>query len=466
LEDGSISTVLLLIALIIVHGTMELTYAVLTNVRRNAFRERAESGDRAAKRITRLTDDIPRLYITAQVFLMLVKFAIVAVATVDLAEPLISAQEITGNRIIPEIGYLAVLLPIALLTYLVGDLVPSALGNAYADQLARLVAMPMRVISVILAPLVKVFMSLSDTLSRITGGEEIDKAVTEEEIMTLVEDGQKGGTIEDEEREMIYSVLQFGETLAREVMVPRPDLTAVEAGTPLSEAVKLLIKTGHSRIPVYDEDIDNIKGLLYAKDLLKLWGDAATVNKKSRDIMRPAYFVPETKRADVLFKELQEKKIHLAIIVDEYGGTAGIVTIEDLIEEIVGDIQDEYDLNEEAEYVSVGENAYIVDGGMNLGDVNELLDIDLPDDENDSIGGYVYSKLGHVPEIGETIETPTLHLRVDEVENRRIRKVYIARVTPPTPETEAAAAADAAEESRTPKSTPVVTPTVQPKPAQ
>ncbi|MBK8032138.1 MAG: HlyC/CorC family transporter [Chloroflexi bacterium] len=454
MEDGSISSVLLLIALILFHGGMELTYAVLTNVRRNALRERVESGDQTAKRILRLTENVPQLYITAQVFLMLVKFAIVAIATVDVAEPLLRAQEAAGNRIIPELGYLAVLFPIALLTYILGDLVPSALGNAYADQLAPLVATPLRLFTLLLSPLVKLFMSLSDTISRITGGEEMDKAVTEEEIMTLVEDGQKGGAIEDEEREMIYSVLQFGETLAREVMVPRLDLTAVECNTPLSEVVKVLMETGHSRIPVYEEDIDNIKGLLYAKDLLKLWNDGTSGTKKARELMRHAYFVPETKRADVLFKELQDKKVHLAVIVDEYGGTAGIVTIEDLIEEIVGDIQDEYDLNEEAEYTEVGENAYIVDGGMNLGDLNELLDIDLPTDENDSIGGYVYSQLGHVPDVGETITTPTLHMRVDEVENRRIRKVYIARVIPPAPETD-----DAPEEApRTPKSTPVVTP--------
>lgn len=459
MEDGSISTVLLLIALIIFHGGMELTYAVLTNVRRNAFRERAESGDRAARRIISLTEDIPRLYITAQVFLMLVKFAIVAVATVDLAEPLIYAQDAAGGRIVPELGYLAVLVPTALLTYLLGDLVPSALGGAYADQLAPIVSLPLRVVALTLAPLVRLFISLSDTLSRITGGENIDKSVTEEEIMTLVEDGQKGGTIEDEEKEMIYSVLQFGETLVREVMVPRPDLTAVEADTPLSEVVKVLIDTGHSRIPVYEEDIDNIKGLLYAKDLLKLWNDGGATGKKARDVMRPAYFVPETKRADVLFKELQEKKVHLAVIVDEYGGTAGIVTIEDLIEEIVGEIQDEYDFNEEAEYTQVGENAYVVDGGMNLGDVNDLLEIELPTDENDSIGGYVYSQLGHVPDVGETISTPTLHVRVEAVENRRIRKVYIARVMPPALEVEA----DEKSETPTPKSTPVVTP--QPKPA-
>jgi CBS domain containing-hemolysin-like protein len=169
--------------------------------------------------------------------------------------------------------------------------------------------------------------------------------------------------------------------------------------------------------------------------------------------------VPETKRADTLFKEMQERKVHIAVIVDEYGGTAGLVTIEDLVEEIVGDIKDEYDMNEEAEYTKLSDTEYVIDGGMNIDDLNDLLDTELPDDDNDSIGGYVYSKLGHVPEIGETIEEPLLLMRVDAVENRRIRKVYIAkRALPEETETQEREKAD--EEDTTPVDT-----AVQPKAA-
>ena len=427
MEDGSISSILLLIILIVIHGGMEMSYAALTNTRRTALKERADEGDKSANRTLQLSGDLSRLYITAQVFVTLVKFAIVAIATVFLAEPLIEARAAAGDQIIPELGYVAVLLPIALVTYILGDLFPSAIGVTYADQLAPVITIPTRAVMLILSPLVAVLRSLSNTVSQVTGGEVISKSVTEEEIMSLVDVGQRGGTIEDDEKEMIYSVLQFGETLAREVMVPRPDLTAVNIETPLAEAVTTLLESGHSRIPVYEEDVDNIKGLLYAKDLLRLWNNGTAAQKSVRDLMRPAYFVPETKRADILFREMQERKVHLAVIVDEYGGTAGIVTIEDLVEEIVGDIKDEYDFNEEAEYVKLSENEYIVDGGMNLDDLNELLDVELPTDENDSIGGYVYSNLGHVPEVGETIEEPVLLMRVEAVENRRIRKVYIAR---------------------------------------
>ncbi len=427
MDEGSLSSVLVLVILIALHSVVELAYAAVTNSRRTPLKEQSDKGDKRAARILKLVDDLPRLNITKQILLLLLRFAIVAVATVRLAEPLLHIQDSAGRVLVPEVGFIAVLLPAALVTYILGELIPQVFGQAYADRLAPILTSPMRVIVFILSPLVSVLLSMSRTLTRVTGGEEIAKAVTDEEIMTLVDVGQQGGTIENEEKEMIYSVLQFGETLAREMMVPRPDITAVEINQPLREAIHMFIDSGHSRIPVYDGEIDDVKGLLYAKDLLKLLADGGDLQKQISALMRPAYFVPETKRADTLFKEMQERKVHLAVIVDEYGGTAGLVTIEDLVEEIVGDIKDEYDINEEAEYTQLGENEYVVDGGMNLEDVNELLDIELPDDENDSIGGYIYSKLGHVPEVGETIDEPALLMRIDEVENRRIRKVYIVK---------------------------------------
>ncbi len=439
-EGSSLTSIAVLVALILVHGAVELAYAAIMNVRRAALKEQAEKGDKRATRILSLTEDVAPLNSTKQLFLMLVRFAIAAVATVSLADSI--RQDGSQLFTIPGLGYLAVLLPVALITYIVGEVVPLALGQAYADQLAPSVIMPLRGLMFVLSPLVLLFANLSKTLTRISGAEALDKAVTEQEIMTLVDVGQQGGAIEDDEKEMIYSVLQFGETLAREVMIPRPDISAIEIDEPLQEAIKVFMESGHSRIPVFDAEIDNVKGLLYAKDLLKLIADGGNMQKPIRELMRPAYFVPETKRADTLFKEMQDRKVHLAIVVDEYGGTAGLVTIEDLIEEIVGDIKDEYDLNEEAEYTQLGIGEYIVDGGMNLDDLSELMEIDLRNDENDSIGGYVYSKLGHVPEVGETIEEPALLMRVDAVENRRIRKVYIAKRTPKEPPEESDKSAD------------------------
>lgn len=429
MEDGGISTIIIILALILVNGGLQLSYAALTNHRRTPLRERSEQGDRKAKRTVSLTDDLPRLYVTNQLALTMVRLALIAVALLNLALPLAAGAE---N---PSLVVVGVLVATGLLAYIFGEVIPAALGQAYADQLVGAVTPPIRALTVLLKPLVAGVMAITSLISKLTGSEALAKAVTEEEIIALVDVGQQGGTIEDDEKEMIYSVLQFGETLAREVMVPRPDIVAVEIKEGLNTATRKFLESGHSRMPVFEDEIDNVKGLLYIKDLFKLWVDEGTLEDKSiGGVMRPAYFVPETKRADRLFKEMQERKVHLAVVVDEYGGTAGIVSIEDLVEEIVGDIRDEYDVNEEAEYTPAGANAYIVDGGMNLDDLNELLEIDLPNDENDSIGGYLYSMLGHVPEIGETVEEPGLIMRIDDVENRRIRKVYIAKVPLPQDE--------------------------------
>lgn len=430
LDEGSLSSLPLLVGLIALHALVEFAYTSLTNYRRTPMQDRAEAGEIRARRILNLTADLPRLHITTQLVLGFIRVAVIVITALAIIQPLINAQAASENPIGAEWIYLAVLVPLALVIYAVGSLLPSAFGIAYADQVVSIVAFPMQVAMTLLSPLSALMASLSRTAARISGGEDILKAVTEEEILSLVDVGQRGGTIENEEKEMIYSVLQFGETLAREVMVPRPDISGVEVTTPLREALEVFIESGHSRIPVYEETIDDIKGLLYAKDILAICYDSSDSQPTIQALMRPAHFIPETKRADDLFREMQERKIHIAIVVDEYGGTAGLVTIEDLLEEIVGDIRDEYDENEEIEFLELGDNTYLVDGGMNLDDLNELLETHLPTIDSDSVGGYIYSVLGHVPEVGEVIETDYLTMRVESVENRRIRKVHMTRTTP------------------------------------
>ncbi|KXK15331.1 MAG: CBS domain-containing protein [Chloroflexi bacterium OLB15] len=427
MDESSLASIVALLALLAINAWMEFSYAVLTNYRRKPLAERSEAGDKQARRTLQLSEDLPRLYITTQLVLMLARFAIVAVAVINIADPVVLTHYADAPNTTRVLIYTVILLPLALLTYVFGDLVPSSYGQLYADQALNAVASVARVLLVIFSPLVFLMMQISKLLTRISGSEQIEKAVTEEEIMTLVDVGEKTGAIEDEEKEMIYSVLQFGETLAREVMVPRPDIIGIELNGTLQEGLREIVDTGHSRIPVYDDSIDDIKGVLYAKDILTAWQHGQFNQTTIRSLMRPAYFVPETKRADMLFREMQAAKSHIAIVVDEYGGTAGLVTIEDLLEEIVGDIKDEYDVNEEAEYLKLGEQEYMVDGGMNIEDLNELMEIDLPSEDNDSIGGYVYSALGRVPEVGEELEVPEHRVRiiVEAVDNRRIRKLHM-----------------------------------------
>lgn len=433
-DPSSLSSIALVVSLIGLHALLQMGSAAFSNFRRTPMRERADSGEAHARRMMRVADDLPRLRLTVQMTLMFVRFAVVIAAYTQLALPFAETLSTSQITVASPLGAGLVLFVAALVTYAIGEVAASAVGQVYADQLIAMAAPPLRLLKVMLAPLVWLLTRLDAWIGSWTGSEAIDKAVTEEEIMTLIDESQLSGGIEDNEKEMIYSVLQFGETLVREVMVPRPDITAVPISATIGDAVKTFMESGHSRVPVFDGEIDDIRGLLYAKDLLRLFSDPAALNQHVVGFMRQAYFVPETKRADALFEEMQHRKTHIAVVVDEYGGTAGIVTIEDLIEEIVGDIKDEYDATEEDDYTQVEPNAYLVDGGINLGDLSQLLEIDLPDDESDSLGGYIYGKLGRVPEVGDTIEDMGLFMRIDAIESRRIRKVYIARAVQVTPD--------------------------------
>jgi CBS domain containing-hemolysin-like protein len=441
LEDASLSSFALLLGLIVVHGVLYAASAALSNFRRSAMRDRADGGESWARRMMLLADRLPSARLAVQMASMLVRFAVVCAALLITLPPLIALFPAPSDAfpLSLQAGALliVVLILTAFLTWLIGEVAAGALGAAFADELLSLAAPLLRVLLLLLYPAVWAARALDAAINRLTGGEVLDKAATEEEIMTLVDESQQSGAIEDAEKEMIYSVLQFGETLVREVMVPRPDITALPLHATLGAAVSAFIESGHSRIPVYENAIDNVRGMLYAKDLLRLLGEGARPDLPIADRLRPAYFVPETKRADDLFAEMQRRKMHIAIVVDEYGGTAGIVTLEDLIEEIVGDIRDEYDFTEEDEYVQLEPNVWLVDGGINLNDLNDLLETDLPNDENDSLGGYIYSHLGHVPAVGETLEQDGLFMRIEAVDNRRIRKVHIARITPALEEEEA-----------------------------
>jgi putative hemolysin len=427
LTDDSLTSLLVILALIVLRGVLALGYGAISNVRQNVLRERVESGNKSASRVLKLTED-PNLQITVQIVTLLLHFAIAAIAVLNFKAPLLNVV----SDLSPTLAYAIVLLITACVTLVVGELVPEAVGGTYALQLSSWFASPLRLLITLFRPVTVVLVFASKALSSLFKSSELVNTVTEEEIMTLVETGQAGGTIEQEEKEMIFSVLQLDETYASEVMVPRIDLKALEIDATIEDARAIFINSGYSRIPVYEDTIDNIKGLLYAKDLLAYWHNGQQgSNKVIGDLLRPAYFVPATKPADDLLKELQAKSVHMAVVVDEFGGTAGIVTIENIIEEIIGDIRDEYD-HEEAEYTEISENVYVVDAGIDLDDFNDLLDVELPTEDSDTLGGYIYSHIGHVPVEGEevTVEEEGLTMRIQSVEGRRIRKVHVTKVVP------------------------------------
>ena len=252
--------------------------------------------------------------------------------------------------------------------------------------------------------------------------------LSEDGLRFLLNVTEEETVIEDEEKEMIASVFQLGETLVREVMVPRIDVDAVPGDLAMLEALDLILKAGHSRIPVYEDTIDDIIGILYAKDLLRYLRDGRT-DVPLRKILRPAYFIPESKKVDDLLRELQQRKVHVAVVVDEYGGTAGLVTIEDLLEEIVGEIQDEYDA-EEPTVEAVSENEYLFDARVNLGEVNQVAGVELVSEGSDTLGGFIYGQLGKVPAVGDAIEFDNARIEVLSVAGRRIKQVRVSRLLP------------------------------------
>ena len=287
-----------------------------------------------------------------------------------------------------------------------------------------------RSLTVILSPLLVLPLAIG---RRKGEAQEPVSTVTEAELKSMVDAGHEGGVLEGDERQMIYSIFELGDTLVREIMLPRIYINALEVSTPLSEAVDALIKSGHSRMPVYGESVDNILGILYAKDLLRVWRQGEQIDSL-HSLLRLATFVPEAKKVDELLEEMQTGHVHMAMVVDEYGGIAGLVTLEDIFEEIVGEIQDEYDQSEEAPYMQVGEGEYVFQGKVDLRDFNEVMGSHLPTEETETLGGFIYEQVGRVPSSGESLQVGDINLTIEQVTGRRIRKVRAKRIPVATPE--------------------------------
>ncbi len=437
--DASLIGLAVLIGLILLNAALKMAYVAITHANKAHLKEMADDGHTQAARALALSQDATRLLASQQVIDLALRFAIAVVAALALVPSLrdqLVDQELS-LALADVIAYGGVLFVVGIITLIFGEMLPATLAIGFANAIAVRVVGLINVISHLLAPVLRLLYWLSGQFATPFIGRRTIAMVTEEEIKMLVDAGSEGGAIEDEEKEMIFSIFQFGDTTVREVMVPRIDVVALDINAPLPEALNTIVDAGHSRIPVYDESIDHIRGLLYAKDLLAMWRDGDT-ERLIKDVLRPAYFVPESKKADDLMADMQQKKVHLAIVVDEYGGTAGLVTLEDLIEEIVGEIRDEYDFNEEEAYQQISDTEYIFDAGIDLDDLNRLLATHLPTDDSDTLGGYIYSKLGKVPSVGETITDEGYVFEVLEVEDRRLRKIRLTVTRPLVKEEEAA----------------------------
>jgi putative hemolysin len=426
--------IVLFLVLMVINGLLAMARTALINVRKARLRQLVEEGVGAARTAERLAEDASRLLATTQLGMMLTSFFAGAVVAVISAPPLADILRPWLGEASYPIAFVLVVFVAGVIMLIFAELVPGTIALQYSERLALWLARPLAVLAVVAMPLVHLMVWLSNTISRLFGAEPRSEMpfVTEEEIKTLVDAGEEEGVIQEEEKEMIYSIFELGDTLAREVMVPRIDVVALDVSTPVLEALETIMQAGHSRIPVYKETIDNVQGVLYAKDLLPYLRDGRT-DVPLKNILRQAYFIPETKKASDLLPDLQQRRVHMAIVVDEYGGVAGLVTIEDLLEEIVGEIQDEYDTEEPfVEFVS--DDVYIFDARVDLDDLNRLMDVTLPTDESDTLGGFIYTELGKVPIVGDRVIYHDMGFTVESVAGRRIKKVRVERRPPPVVE--------------------------------
>lgn len=321
-----------------------------------------------------------------------------------------------------QVGYLGLLL---LAILVMSEALPKAWAARDPDRAVLALAGLLNLITRLLWPVIAVVSLLSKPLAQLVRGQDVPLTplVTEEEIRLLVNVGEEEGLIEHGEREMIEGIFSFGDTLVREIMVPRVDIVALEADTSLEKTLETIIEEGHSRIPVYEETIDTIVGILYAKDLFPILHNGQR-DTLIRSLVRPAHFVPETMKVDALLKEMRQRKVHMAIVVDEYGGTAGLATIEDVLEEIVGEIQDEYDVEEPSIQI-LSDTEMIVDARVSIYDINEMTGLQLESADADRIGGLIYEQLGRVPKVGDEIVLDQATVTVLSVEGVRPQKLRI-----------------------------------------
>jgi putative hemolysin len=347
----------------------------------------------------------------------------------------IAASAIATSVLLGLIGRSAVTVATVVMTLvvlLVAEITPKTYAAHNPDTVAIRLARFLQVSARLFTPVVRVLTAVGVSFIRLLGGKvEGGKLITEDEIRTLVDVGEEQGLLEAEEREMIQGIFELGDTVVREVMVPRIDIQALPAEATLQDAWETVIQAGHSRIPVYRKTIDDIIGVIYARDILA-YVKEKPLDTAAESLIRPAYYVPESKKVDELLADFRRERTHIAVVLDEYGGTAGLVTIEDLLEEIVGEIQDEYD-REDVAVRQVGPDVLEADGVVSLDEIREHWDIELPDEDVDTLGGFILHLLGRAPVEGEKVQYDGLEFTVTKVVGRRVKRLEIRRQAPAGP---------------------------------
>lgn len=421
-----------LFVLILLNAYFAATEIAFISLNDAKIEKQAKEGNKKARQIEKMLKNPSKFLATIQIGITLAGFLSSAFASDTfanmLAPKLNSLFPFISVEIFKGISIIIITIILSFFTLVFGELVPKRIAMKYYEKIAYYSIGTIRAISILTAPFVKILTSSTNVISKLFGISENDEEiVTEEEIKMLIDEGEEKGTIELEEKEMINNIFEFNDISVSEVMTHRTDIFAIDINSDIEENLKELDDYKYSRIPIYEDTIDDIKGILFIKDLLKYYRTKKPIKVKS--IMREAYFVSENKPINELFKDLQKNKMQMAIVIDEYGGTAGLVTMEDLLEEIVGNIFDEYD-DIEYEFQKVDDNTFIINGSVSIYDLKKILNVDVPEGDYETLSGYLLEILGRVPEDNEnpTIETENVIYKIEKYEDKRILWVKACKV--------------------------------------
>lgn len=423
-----ISQLVILIILILINAFFAASEIAFISLNDAKIERKAKDGNKKAKQIEKMLKKPSEFLATIQIGITLAGFLSSAFASdafaSEIAPVLYKYMPFISLGIWKNISIILITIILSFFTLVFGELVPKRIAMKNYEKISFATIGIIKTIATITSPFVKLLTVVTNSISKIFGvGENEEESVTEEEIKMMVDQGEEKGTIKEEEKELINNVFEFNDITVSEIMRHRKDIFAVDINISNEELLHELTKEAYkySRIPVYDETIDEIKGILYVKDVLK------NINKKSfkvKNVIKDAYFITENRLINEVFKELQKNKKQIAIIVDEYGGTAGLITMEDILEELVGNIFDEYD-DEEQDYEQIDQNTYLLSGNLPIYDVNKILNADIPEGDYDVLSGYLLEKLGRIPEDDEKpiIDTDKVTYKIEEYEDRRILKV-------------------------------------------
>lgn len=420
---------LLILILVLINAFFAGSEMAVVSLNKNRINKFADEGDEKAQLLVKLMSEPSKFLATIQVGITLAGFLASASAATSISERLsgvLSSFNIPGAQ---QISIVVITVILSYITLVFGELIPKRVALQKAEEFAMFGVKPILFISKLASPFVKLLTLSTNTLLKLFGVNlnNLEERISEEEIRSMIEVGTESGIINEIEKDMIDGIFEFDDTLAKEIMTPKTNVFALEVNMPIRKMVDRIIEEQYSRVPVYEEDTDNIIGILYMKDLFKHLANETMDKLNVRSILRSPYFVPEVKNIDTLFKELQSTKNHIAILIDEYGSFSGIVTIEDLIEEIMGNISDEYDDIDDEIIEKIDSNTYIISGLASINKVNDVLNLSLPSDDFDTIGGFVITLLGAIPSEKEdhTIEYQNLTFKIEKVSEKRVEKLKL-----------------------------------------